>query len=216
MDIRKEIRDVLLEVFVSEANPSGHFRDRVYERLTSILYTKPSFDYSDVEKHVDVIKKINFNPLDAFAIHLRTFPKTFVSKDPSTGNASVGNELWLVVRGNEITTVFFRGSNQRGTSVTDVDHSLSFKTLLSFYNSAEKNEDGTVDFNINKIKKQGSGSRKKPQLDLPTVEINNVNWYIDEPNERVIYSKNTKKTIDFNDLKDDIYEKVVDAVTTSV
>jgi len=32
--------------------------------------------------------------------------------------------------------------------------------------------------------------------------------------EKVIYSKNIKKTISFDELKEDILEKVIDAVTT--
>ena len=77
MNIREEIQNILMEVF-NEAAPSVHFRDRVFDRLTSSLYTRPNFDYSNIENEVDLIKKINFNPNESFAIQLRTFSQTFI------------------------------------------------------------------------------------------------------------------------------------------
>jgi hypothetical protein len=214
MNIREEIQNILMEVF-NEAALSTHFRDRVFDRLTSSLYTRPNFDYSNIEKEIDLIKKINFNPNESFAIQLRTFSNTFISKDPDTGTPSIGNEIWAVVRENTITTIFFRKSTQRGTPVSNIDNTIMFKSLLSFYNSAEKAPDGTVDFEIpeNTGHRQGKGQRKKIELDFPMVEINGNSWYIDEANEELIYAKNIKKKLSFDDLKEDILEKVIDAVT---
>jgi len=209
MNIREEIRNVLKEI-LNEANPSIHFKDRVHGRLSSTLYTKPSFNYSDIEKEVELVKKINFNPEKSFAISIKSFPTTFVSKDPETGNPSVGNEIWAVVRGNEITTIFFRNSSQRAIPVDNVDYSIKINTLYKYYNDNEKNPDGTVDFKL-KSKPKGKG-RKKVELDLPMVELKGAKWYIDEVNEELIYAKNTKKRLSFDDLQEDVLEKVINAV----
>lgn len=212
MDVRKEIRSIIKEVF-SEAVPSSHFHDRVYERLTSVIYTKPEFDYSKVKKQIDTIKNINFEDNSSYAIFIKRFPKTFVSKDPLTGQPSIGDELWAVVRDNVITTIFFRNSSQKETKVKDVDNVISIKELYKLYTSSEKNEDGTVDY-IPKEKRPGKGSRKKPKLDLPIVKLGGADWFIDEENEQLIYYKNIKKKIPFDELKDEYFEKVVYAATS--
>ncbi len=212
MDIRKEIRAILSEVF-SEATPSKHFKDRVYNRLTSSVYTRPSFDYSGVEKQIETIKKINFEPEESYAIFLNKFPVTYVSKDPVSGVASVGDEVWAVVRENVITTIFFRNSHQKDVKVKDVDNVLSIKTLYKYYIDSPKNEDGTVDFSMSSIEKKPESSNKKFKLDLPVVNLDNKTWYVDVQNERLIYTKNVKKSISFNDLDEKHLEKVIDLVT---
>lgn len=211
MDIRTEIRGILQEVF-SEAAPTIHFKDRVYGRLTSSLYTRPLFDYSTVEKEIDVLKATNLDPSDSFAIFLKTYPVTYVSKDPFTGIPSIGNELWAVVRDNEITTIFFRNSHQKNTKVSGVNNILNIKALIKNYGDSEKNADGTVDFEVGGVGKKTS-SRKRLSLDLPVVDLAGAKWYIDEPNEEIIYAKNIKKKLSFDDLTEDYLEKVINAVT---
>lgn len=213
MDIRKEIKSILMEV-ISEAVPSIHFNYRVYSRLTSSLYTRPSFDFADIEDQIELIKKTNFSKEASFAIQLKSFPETYISKDPDTGKPSIGNEIWAVVRDNVITTIFFRNSSQRNTPVSNVDNTIMLKTLVKNYNIENKNPDGTVDFKIgDKSHKQGKGQRKKVEFDMPFVEINGKKWYIDESNEELIYAKNIKKKLSFDDLKEEVLEKVIDAAT---
>ncbi len=212
MDIRKEIRSILQEVF-SEAAPTIHFKDRVHDRLTSSLYTKPSFDYSSVEREINILKVTNFDPSDSFAIFLKSFPVTYVSKDPFTGTPSIGDELWAVVRDNEITTIFFRNSHQRDTKVSGVNNTLNIKTLVKNYNDSEKNADGTVDFEVGGISKKPTSSRKRLSLDLPIVDLAGAKWYVDESKEEIIYAKNIKKKLSFDDLSEDYLEKVINAVT---
>jgi len=214
MDIREEIKMILMEVF-SEAAPSNHFKERVYDRLSSTLYTRPRFDYDSVEDYVELIKKVNFPEYESFAIQLKSYPVTYTSKDPSTGSVSIGNDLWAVVRDNVITTIFFRNSSQ-SVQDTSTDHALTIQNLIRYYNSREKDENGYVDWESSdskKTHKQGKGQRKKVELDFPVVDINGKKWYIDESNEELIYAKNIKKTLSFDDLKEEILEKVIDAVT---
>lgn len=211
MDIRDEIRFILREVF-SEAMPSSHFKDRVHTRLTSDLYTEPDFDYSTIQDEINLIKRINFDDKYSFAVHLNTYPVTYVSVDPETKSKSVGNEIWAVVRNNKITTIFFRNSSQE-FQVAGTDHKMTIKRLRKYYDSKEKNPDGTVDLKVGEFfHKQGKGSRKKVNLDLPMVEIGGNKWYVDEENEKLIYAKNIKKSVDFDDLKEEVLEKVINAV----
>jgi hypothetical protein len=215
MDIKQEIRNILMEVF-NEAVPSPHFKDRIHDRLTSTLNTRPSFDYSNVENEIYLLKNTNFNPNESFAVQLKTFSTTFVSKDPKTGRPSVGNEIWAVVRGNSIHTIFFRNSHQKGTPVKGVDNTIAFKELRRNYESSEVNADGTVDFANKEKKSHRQGQRKKVSLDFPVVELSGGKWYIDEANEELIYAKNIKKKLSFDDLKEEVLEKVIDAVEIQI
>jgi hypothetical protein len=177
------------------------------------LYTKPVFDYSQVEKQIDTIKKTNFDSDDSFAILLKRLPVTYVSKDPFTGTPSIGDEVWAVIRDNVITTIFFRNSHQRDVKVKNVNHVVNIKSLIKNYAEGEKNTDGTVDFNINNIQKNSGGSRKRVTLDLPVVELDGVKWYVDEANEQIISVKNIKKTLSFDDLDEKYLEQVINTVT---
>lgn len=214
MDIRGEIKNILKEVF-SEAAPTIHFGDRIYNRLTSTLYTRPAFNYQDIDKQIGIILNTNFEPEESFAVFLKSFPVTYASKDPFTGKPSVGNEVWAVVRGNKITTIFFRNSSQRNTPVKDVDNTLDIKILFKNYTEAEKNPDGTVDFSMNTLSSSGRRGvgRKRVELDLPIVELDGSKWYIDQENEKIMFAKNIKKEISFDDLKEEYLEKIIDAVT---
>ena len=162
------------------------------------------------------MKRVNFNPEESYAVQLKSFPTTFTSKDPETGSESIGDEIWATIRGNSITTVFFRNSSQKHIPVSNIDNTLRFKSLYKYYQSAEKNSDGTIDF-VEKSKKhkQGKGQRKKVSLDFPIVDLGEKGgkWYVDESNEELIYTKNIKKKLSFDDLKEEILEKVIDAVT---
>lgn len=215
MNIREEIKNILQEIFL-EAAPSAHFNDRIHDRLTSTLYTRPAFNYNEIDKQISIIKNTNFDSEESFAIFLKRFPVTYVSKDPFTGTPSIGDEVWAVVRNNVITTIFFRNSSQKNTPVKGVDNTLDIKTLFKNYTEKEKKSDGTVDFSpnsINQSNKVGSG-RKKLQIDLPIVDIEGSKWYIDQENEKIIFVKNIKKELSFNDLKEEYLEKIIDAVTT--
>lgn len=214
MDIRGEIKGILKEIF-SEAAPSIHFGDRIHDRLTSTLHTRPVFDYSEIDKQINIIKNTNFNPEESFAIFLKRFPVTYVSKDPFTGMPSTGDEVWAVVRGNVITTIFFRKSKQGNVPVRDIDNTLDIKILFKNFIDGERNPDGTVDFsmsNSGSARRKGAG-RKKLNFNFPIVYLNGSSWYIDQENEKIIFTKNINKEISFDDLKEEYLEKIINIVT---
>jgi len=216
MDVRTEIRSILSELF-NEAQPSSHFEDRVHSRLTSSMYTSPDFNYETVRDSLELIKKINFPEDKSFAVKIKKFPVTFRSEDPYSQSVSEGDELWVTIRENLITTIFFRNSWQgkKNISIKGIDHMINIKPLNRYYNDVNKNQDGTVDLNVNRLlNPEGSGSRKKIELDLPSVELGGAKWFIDEEQEELIYAKNIKNKVKFDELKEDVLEKVVNAVVS--
>lgn len=213
--LRKIIRETLEEIFISEAHPSFHYDERIVGRLKSEYNTEPKFDFSTVADSLEILKKINFDNNKAYAIFMRSYNTTYKSKEPETGYVSVGSDLWVLVKENTIITIMFRRKDQRNTYPSGYNLGINMKTLEKFYNESEKDENGEVDFNPGKLKskKQKQGQRKVVSLDLPKVEIDGKVWYIDEKNERLIYSKNINKTKDMDDLEEYELERVIDAVS---
>ena len=50
------------------------------------------------------------------------------------------------------------------------------------------------------------------ELDLPKVKIGGKDWYVDEPNEELIYSKNIKKKISFDRLSEKQFEELIELI----
>lgn len=212
MDIRNEIRRVLNEV-LSEAIPTQHFKVRVSDRLTSGKYTTPVVDYSKIKDKIETLRNTNFTENKSFSVFLYRFSETHSSIDPETDSVSHGNELWAVVRDNEMKTIFFRGAHQRDIPISDVDHMLNINQLEKNFMEGTKNSDGTVDFNYNAMLKRNKvgGSRKNVDLDFPRALLGNKEYYVDVENEKIIAVKNIKKTYDFDDLGEEDLEIVIDA-----
>ena len=224
-----EIRNIIREV-LEEASLHPHYTERLYDRFLNsdklyVGYEIPgsvgeyeklgSYKLTEDEKNrirekANYIENFNFPMQDDLGIslgHISIDSKrvgffTDSDREESRGKTLVfidevtdsnGNVIYAIVRGNEIKTVYWAKSYIPQTAkkmrVDNVVQNISPK----------------------KANKPGPGQRKKVELDLPTVELANKIWYIDEPNEQIIYSKNTKKTLSFDDLDEAALEKVIDA-----
>jgi len=194
-ELRKIIQEILQETFKSD-----HYKERVVQRFKSYKYTEPQFDFSTIEKQLEFISdKINFKPKESFGVFIKSFdPTYYISKDPITKNISEGTDVWVLIRNNEIQTAMFRKKTQRTKSISNIKFITSYKRLVKLYN------EGVTEISGLSLQVKSTGSRKKIDLDLPIVTLQGRKWYIDESNEQIIYTKNTKKTISF-DKAFDVY-----------
>lgn len=120
----------------------------------------------------------------------------FVDKETNSN----GNEIYVIVRNNEIQTVYFGKSYIKQTK-----EKLRVDRIIKLTGD----EDNILD--RNKKKKEG-GSRKKIELDFPKVNIDGKVWYIDEANEQLIYSKNINKKVSFDRLTDKQFEQLIELI----
>jgi hypothetical protein len=108
---------------VDEAGASAHFKERRKQRLNSLKL--PSKDIIHINRQFKKISRTKFDPDKSFAYRIIKF-----EPDPSSpmfvevngrpyyrvvdenGNDSTGDELWAVIRNNEIVTFFIRKSIQ--------------------------------------------------------------------------------------------------------
>lgn len=235
--IRKIIKEILEEAF-----SGGHSRERLFERFLNrnsipVGYEKDgsvgeyktvgTYSLSDVEKEsiknrFKVIEDYKFPENEDFGVKL-TYIKinpdkiNFYSEDDkndSTGKNllfvdektnSNGNEIYVIIRRNEIHTIYFaKNYIQQTKEKLRVDKIIKsedfFDNLLYFTKAGGSN------------KKNKGGSRKKVELDLPKVKIGGKDWYIDEPNEELIYSKNIKKKISFDRLSEKQFEELIELI----
>jgi hypothetical protein len=223
--IRKLVREII------EASLHPHYKERLYDRFLNsdklyIGYEIPgsrgqyeklgTYQLTDDEKNkirekARYIENFNFPRQDDLGVSLglvhidpkranfftdsdrrEAIGKTLVFIDEATD--SNGNVIFAIVRGNEIKTIYW-GKSYVAQTAEKMDVDRVVKKV-----SPEK------------AQRPGKGQRKKIELDLPLVDIDGKEWYVDEENEKIIYRKNIKKELSFDELDEDVLEQVIDAV----
>ena len=227
--VRQIIREYIEEAFTGE-HSLERLKDRFIDKKQLIVgyeledsigeyKTLGTYNLSNDEKE-DIIRKYNFisnyqfSPEKSYGIRLAylnidpkkinffsdedkkdSINKKLLFVDENTN--SNGNEIYAIVRENVITTIYFaKNYIPQTTSKLRVDNIIKNELFFSGLD----------------IKKNKKGSRKKVELNLPKVTIGNKEWYVDEVNEKLIYSKNTKKEVDFDMLTEKQFEELIELI----
>lgn len=117
-----KIKRLLREGLIKEMSGSHHLFDRLYDRLDTLSDTEfPSNDRDNLNRYLEILFKLDFNPNDSFAIKLidlnidpvsdlyyRVGSREYYRIDDFMGRDSTGNEIWLIVRNNKATTIMLR------------------------------------------------------------------------------------------------------------
>ena len=101
----------MYENLVDEATVHAHATDRFKERIVGVKGVTRNEAF-DVFSAIDTIKDFHFKKNVSYAIRLKKLNVFLRVPDPNTGVLSKGNEVWCIVRRNEIKTVFLRSSFQ--------------------------------------------------------------------------------------------------------
>lgn len=229
--IRKIVREILKEAF-----SGGHSLDRLSERFIDrenlqVGYEKEgsvgeyktigTYNLSDgekesIKKKYKFIEDYKFPEDEDFGIRLTyikinpdeinyyseedkvdSLGKNLLFVDEKTN--SNGNEIYVIIRRNEIQTIYFaKNYIQQTKEKLRVDRIVKNELFFTKLNGEKPNPKG--------------GSRKKVELDLPKVKIGGKDWYVDEPNEELIYSKNIKKKISFDRLSEKQFEELIEFI----
>lgn len=200
---------------IREAVQTSHFKERLFQRFQSHNIS-PEFDIERILPAIKFIEKVNFPGQTNIGIRAFRSTTTFTAKVPDKDQYSRGNNIWVVVRANEMRSIFFEPD---GVAPQNVQYSFTIKELEFLVNMHGYDLDHKH-LDIKKYKDSVQGTRTRgPQLELPSVIIKGKKWYIDAENEKLIYAKNTKKTMSmddaFKEFDEEDLEKVVDAMETS-
>jgi hypothetical protein len=101
----------MYEGLVDEATVHAHATDRFKERIVGVKGVTRNEAF-DVFSAIDTIKDFHFKKNVSYAIRLKILNVFLRVPDPNTGVLSKGNEVWCIVRRNEIKTIFLRSSFQ--------------------------------------------------------------------------------------------------------
>ena len=232
--LRLYIRKVLLESFFNEASiePTGHYNHNYINRILKSVPLTKDFEYSDkgipsfairkIEEILEIIQHINFPENESYAIKLVNLGRDFKSLDldnngkkqidKKTGKTKIskGNSVWVLIRDNEIKTIFLRNLEQQDV-IPDVQYYIKNPMQLEqFYDSAVKDKNNNVDFSYQKFTQFINNSNKKH---YPVIEINGEKWFIDDENKKLFQKtkkgKITKEIEDYEDnLPDDVVMKI--------
>jgi hypothetical protein len=236
--LRLVIRNIISETYksqiIKEAETDGHALERLEERFLDKNYLEVGYEKEGTVGKYQIIGKYklpeetknkilnNFKKVEetkfplskSYGIKLDTIfidpnkidyynnfnyevikNKNLLFVDDST--KSNGNEIYVIVRQNMIQTIYFAKSYIKQTT-----EKLNVDNII-------KNIDKAT-FKQNKTKK--GNSRKKISLDLPIVTISNKEYYLDEPNNKIIYTKNIKKEQDIDSLKENELEELMNQI----
>jgi hypothetical protein len=114
---------------MSEALPSGHFKERLNSRLDSLEL--PPEDIITIQGQLKNIIRTSFNPSKSYAYRLIKFnpdpnSRMFIQVQgrpyyrvvDENGYDSTGDELWVIIRNNQMVTFFIRKSIQTADEQT--------------------------------------------------------------------------------------------------
>jgi len=232
--LRLYIRKVLLESFFNEASieSTGHYNHNYINRILKSVPQSQSFESDDkgvssfaikkIEEVLNVIQHINFPENESYAIKLVNLGREFKSLDldnkgekqidKKTGKLKVskGNSVWVLIRDNEIKTIFLRKLEQQDI-IPDVQYYIKNPMQLEqFYDSTVKDKNNDIAFSYQNFIQFINNSDKKQ---YPIIEINGEKWFIDEENKKLFQKtkkgKITKEIENYEDnLPDDIVMKI--------
>lgn len=201
---------------IREAVQTPHFKKRLIGRFLPHNIT-PEFDSERIRPAVNLIKKVNFPGQSNVGILVFHSTTTFTAKVLDKDEYSRGNNIWVVVRANEMRSIFFEPD---GIAPQNVQHTLTIKELEFLVKTYGYDLELKHLQNLSHYKKSAKGKRTRgQQSDLPVVILKGNKWYIDAENERIIYAKNTKKTMSmddaFKEFDEEDLEKLVNVLSES-
>jgi len=195
----------LIQEAVAEAIETPHYMDRVSERLFDPSLISPPIDPKYITPALNMLKLINFPPKVNLGVNIFRSGSNFRVLSADHDTTYEGNNIWVVIRDNELQTVMFL---KDGVPPDHIRYQTTIAKLSRIVN--EKGYDITVTDLEGKApqKDQKSGF----SLNLPVVNIRGQKWYFDRENNRFLYAKNVNKVLTLDDAFKTLPEEELDAI----
>lgn len=198
----------LIRQLVIEALETQHFMDRVSQRLHDPKWMEPAIDLTRPDSALALLKRVDF-PRDV-SVAVSAFRSKVVYSIEVDGKIERGNNLWVVIRGNEMETVFFRNGD---TPPSGTEYQISIDNVWSIVDEKGIYEITKQELDrLARHRKNAEPRKRGPEINLPIVVIRGSRWYADTEHNRFIYAKNIHKTMSFDDAFNALPEEELDAI----
>lgn len=200
--LRSIIRSVIME-----ARALPHFKDRVRERLYDPERITPAFNTKYVDEALRLLEKVNFPGQSNVAVNIFRSGVVYTAFVSDKNVPTKGNNIWVIVRGNELENVVFTNDN---SVPQNTQYQMTIGRIQSIVNS-RNSYDLTYEDLENRPRPLATRKRG-PEIDLPTVMIKGQKWYADSENDRFIFVKNVNKVLTFDDAFKVLPEEELNAI----
>ncbi len=192
----------LIRKAILEATELPHFQDRVSERLSGI---QPPLDPKFVKPALDLLRKVNFPGQTNVAVNIFRSGAVFTSYVSDKATPTVGNNMWAIIRGNELETIVF-------TSDKAVPQNTQYQITIAKLNGIVTRNGFDLSLADLEGKPAVASQEKKPYLDMPKVIIRGKEWFADVKREVFLYAKNIQKVMTFDQAFEELPERELDAI----
>lgn len=192
------------KTLINEINFTKHFWDRAYERLQSPSI-QPPFPFESIKPLIEKLKNIYFSGQENIALQL------YKSSVIYNNNGDKGNVVWVIIRGNDADTVILKDNTQP----QNTQYQIKAEDLIKLAETVKPNSEGKHVISIKDVEKlrnniQNKENISKKLLSLPIIDLGNIDWFVDEPNEKLIKVKNIKSILTFDQAFDLFSEEEMD------
>ena len=205
------LRAIIRNVLLAEAKLLPHFVDRVKERLYDPERITPAFNTKNVDEALSLLEKVNFPGQSNVAVNIFRSGTVYTAYVSDKAVPTKGNNIWVIVRGNELENVVFTSDN---AVPQNTQYQMTIGRIRSIVNSR-----GSYDLSYEDLENRTrmTATRKRGlEMDLPMVTIRGQKWYADTSNQRFIYAKNINKVLTFDDAFNTLPEEELDSILSQL
>lgn len=177
------------------------------------LYTQPDVPLTNYVKLIlnkaNDLANITFDTPKAVAITLWKSSVVYTGKDQNPP----GGTLVAVIRDNVVVNVQWQPNkdvNVSGGKVTKTDYIISFEMLMSYVAETGNTTIKTKDLNI--MKDRIMGIKPKEEKSEVVFVIDGSKYILLNKNGDLVNKNNPNKVIEFDNLPDDVQEKILDVI----
>lgn len=208
--LRNKIRKILFETIATT-----HFKERIKDRLDS-NYTNFSEEKEGIKQRIyddiDFLETIQFPGQHNIGVLLGSGSIEYEYHREVGGKVehSQGRYVWVVIRANFLETIVF---GDRDYVPRNTQYQLRIERIKEFVQEENGGVRELDDKSLRKLlspKQKSSGGYRKVPAEfegMPVVTISGKEYFVDEPNEQVVYTKNTKRTLSFDEVLDTFPEE---------
>jgi hypothetical protein len=201
------VRRILREMF-TEVIATQHYRDRaeVGGRLSDSEYStfekEPEHTKELVYKNLDYLQDVEFPEDIDVAVLVFRGKKDYAYKKP--GETSFGKNIWVVIRGNMMTTMMFSNADVASGSdsqhKTRTDYQINLMKLKDYIDKEKEGDKNLTVDDVNKIVKPEVVVTKEKEVDSNVINLGGVKYVVDKDNSVIFKKNNPTQTFDLLDF----------------